>query len=71
MKVKVVVLKQLLNLGELGFNGVRTLGVGPEKGREELELVDGFLKVSRKGKVAILPLTEVAYILLDDNAPRS
>jgi len=71
MKVKIVVLRQPLNLGELGFNGVRTLGVGPEKGREVLELVEGAVKVSRLSRVALIPLSEITYILLDQDGPRS
>jgi len=64
MKVQYAILKQPINIGDLRLNGVKTLGAGNVKDVEKIELVENYLKVSRNNRVAIIPLSEVSYLLL-------
>lgn len=64
--VKQVVLKGAVNIGALQLNGVRTLGAGNIRNKEEL-FVDYSLQVvviKRHGAEAQIPLFNVEYIIV-------
>ncbi len=71
MKARIVVLKQPLNIGELGLNGIRSLGAGrpghlnSKVAAEVMEVVGDFIKVTSKGHSALIPMHNVDFILLE------
>lgn len=65
MKIKVAVLKNVTSIGELGLNGIRTLGAGNIKNLEILELAGNCILVKRNNASALIPLEQVSYLLVE------
>jgi len=65
MKVSQVILKQIVSISQLGINGVRTLGAGNLKGKEELELdyAKQMVIVTKNGVRAQIPFSSVDAII--------
>lgn len=72
MKLKLANLKEPLNIGDMGFSGVMSLGTGMSRGatnaptvKEELELVGDLIKVTKNGKVIFVPVSNCRFIVAE------
>lgn len=63
MKIKQAILKQPLTVGSMGLAGAFSLSLQGNNAVQALEVENGFMRVTRNDVVALIPLSNVSYLI--------